>query len=367
MLFWLLTLILAACNMENKSSEYGLYPDDFYGKIATIVGLQGVVGGKNPFKVHSCCDQRPPQNTNDGPAEWAVDGITSHWWHSSYVPHPEGYSLDTRTNGHVGDAANFIMKGSGTCYDGYTWTKDTSKALGGTADPVPVADVVPAGGSHWITLDVGKEIEIGKDITGIIGYYRRADQDTGGLGAANTSYEVYVSKWDFGWIVDEEPGIIRLPGITRSGNSGAIKTDNLIDNTGGAYEYIYLKPDRKIKFRFVQIRWRFTTSATARNATAANIIFRTMGEKLSYDYLTAVYIRGKQLLSNMNQGNRDYYLLRVALENAEKDGFPEPKPDEIDNVHKLFTRQRAINVLADNILTVIYKIDPPKKPPEVIL
>lgn len=344
-------LIFAACNMENKASEYGLYPDDFYGKINTIMGLNGTVGGSKPFIVHACCDQRPPQD-NNGPAEWAVDGDTSHWWYTSSVPSPEGYSVDTRTTGHVGDNDNYLMRGSDTIYDGYTWTRDAFQAMGGPEDPLPIGDIVPFNGSHWITLDFGEEVEIGPGKTGIIGYYRRADSDSGGLGSSGTTYEIYASKWDFGWIVEEEPGIVRL-------------STGTVANAAG-YVYIYITPESAVKFRYLQLRWRYTGSSKI--ASAANIIFRTIGTEPNYDYLLAVHILGREVLRTIPPSNREYYRLQTELNRA----LPMlPLPDEIaatlTTPQLLFVRQTAINNQADAILTIIYRIYPPKKPPEVNL
>lgn len=350
--FWTLCiglLVLATCNLENQASDHGLDPGRSYGSKGRTLPI-------NAITAHACCETRPAAYTNDGAAEWAVDGNTSHWWHSNYNAGTPGYSVDTSETGHLGDFDNYLMQGDSDHLDGYTWTRDPNLALGGPEYPVAVQDVVPQYGAHWITLDLGQEVEINSAVVGRLAYFRRTDQATGGLGQPGVSYEIYVSKKDFGWIVD-------LPDVT------LVKEDALPDNTAG-YSYIVLETESSLTFRYIQLRWIFdatTTDPDEKTAHAANLVFKLFGKELDYSYLVAVYTRGMELLKTLPTTGHDYNELKIALVNVQN-RFAPPEETDVDTPEKKMAYQEdTLDSAADTLLEVIYKIDPPKKPPEVEL
>jgi hypothetical protein len=341
-------LVLAACNLENQASDHGLDPGTTYGSRGNTLPI-------NAISAHACCETRPAAYTNDGGVDWAIDGITTHWWHSNYNAGTAGYSVDTSETGHLGDFANYLIRGDSDHLDGYTWTSDANLALGGPDYPVAVADIVPQYGAHWITLDLGTEVEINADTIGRLAYFRRTDQATGGLGQPGVSYEIYVSQKDFGWLVD-------LPEVT------LVKQATLPSNVGG-YSYIHLESASSLKFRYIQIRWIFdstTTGTDAKTASAANILFKVFGRELDYSYLVAAYIRGLELLKTLPTTGHDYNTLRLAIV-AVQNCFEPPAETAVDTTEKMTLYQDTLDSAADSLLVAIYKIDPPKEPPEVEL
>jgi hypothetical protein len=340
-------LILTACHLENRASDHGLEPGRSYGHTGNALPV-------NVISAHACCETLPPANTSDGGADWAVDGISSHWWHSNYAAGTSGYSVDTSETGHLGDFDNYLRRGDSERLDGYTWTRDPGLAVGGPEYPVAAGDIVPQYGAHWITLDLGKEIELTPELTGRLGYLRRSNA-TGGLGQPGVSYEVYVSKKDFGWLVD--PGEVTL-----------VKEDSLAANTAG-YSYIYLENTASLSFRYIQLRWIFdstTTAADAKTACAAGLVFKVFGKDLDYSYLSAVYIRGMELLKTLPATGHEYNTLRIALV-AVQNSFEPPEETTVDTLEKKTAYQDVLDAAADSLLETIYKIDPPKEPPEVQL
>jgi len=296
-------LAFTTCQLENMASNFGLSPDDFWGRLEGIPGLRGAIGGSNPIVASACCHQEPATSTA-GPADWAVNGDNSNWWHSGV------------NNGHESDEG------------------------------------VPLRGAHWITLDLGELVEIGPQRTGVIGYVRGTVG--GGLGVTGHSYEIFVSTRDFGW-------------NTADAGIHLLDTGTVAHIAGMAY--IYLTSAQTVSFRYIQIRWRYadTVGAAARNASAANIIFRTIGTELCFAYLTAVVIEGRNLLFNTSITD----VRRRRLLDAVEDATPllefefgvgvEVTPE------MLFLQQLQINQAADRILAQIYILNPPRRPPEIIL
>jgi hypothetical protein len=348
--FWAVCIglfILTACHLENQASDHGLTPGKTYGNIGNTLPV-------NVLSAHACCETRPAANTNDGGADWAVDGINTHWWHSNYTADTAGYSVDTSETGHLGDFANYLIRGDLDHLDGYTWTLDPNLALGGPEYPIAVGDIVPPNGAHWITLDLGKEVELTADLIGRLAYLRRSSA-TGGLGQPGVSYEVYVSKKDFGWLVD-------LPEVS------LVKQDSLAANVAG-YSYIYLESETPLSFRYLQLRWIFdatTTAADAKTACAANLVFKIFGKDLDYSYLVAAYTRGMELLKTLPVTGHDYNTLRIALV-AVQNRFEPPEETDVDTPEKKMAYQDTLDGAADSLLEAIYKIDPPEEPPEVQL
>jgi hypothetical protein len=347
-----MVLTLTACNLENQASDHGLDPGNRYGSTGSVLPA-------NVISAHACCETRPAAYVNDGGADWAVDGDTSRWWHSNYNAGTEGYSIDTSETGHIGDYDNYLMRGDGDRLDGYTWTRDPNLAVGGPEYPVAVGDIVPDYGAHWITLDLGKDVELNAGTIGRLAYYRRTDSATGGLGQPGVSYEIYVSKKDFGWLVDS-------PEVT------LVKTEDEVNdplpNTGG-YSYIHLESEASLSFRYIQVRWVFdstTTGADAKTASAANIIFKVFSRELDYSYLMAAYTRGMALLNTLDTTGHDYNRLRLALV-AVQALFEPPEETGVDTPEKKAAYQDSLDSTTDSLLEVIYQIDPPKEPPEVQL
>jgi hypothetical protein len=350
-------MVLTACNLENQASDHGIDPGKSYGSRGNTLPV-------NVISAHACCETRPPAG-NYGGADWAVDGDTSHWWHSNYNAGTEGYSVDTSETGHIGDFDNYLIRGDGEHLDGYTWTRDPALALGGPEYPVAVETAVPPYGAHWITLDLGTDVEINADTLGRLAYYRwtnlidGVDQATGGLGQPGVSYEIYVSKKDFGWLVDS-------PEVTLLKQED--EAEDPLPNTGG-YSYIYLESETPLSFRYIQIRWVFdssTTAADAKTASAANIIFKIFGRDLDYSYLVASYTRGMALLGTLPSTGHEYNRLRIALV-AVQNLFEPPEETGVDTQEKRTAYQDVLDGAADALLMAIYEIDPPKEPPEVQL
>ena len=360
----------AACDLENQASDSGLNPGNIFGTSSGPVEVQSLIKS-----AHACCEQRPAEG-NNGPAEWAIDGNTGHWWRSNYTANSEGYNIDTRTTGHVNDMTNYLMKGDANRVDGYTWTRDTALAAGGPGFPADVNTVVPQYGAHWLTMDLGKEVnaEAGKFLS--FGYFRRGDNAIGGLGQPNVSYELYVSKKDFGWVVDN-PAVIKI-------GTGTVA------NVGGAYVYSGVQLASSVTFRYVQIRWIFasTIAADSRIASAADIVFKivTNGGEPDYTYIMAVYLWGKEYHSTMPPGTREFFILNQMLDglftgekttNTDGQNFtvipgreaviPFPGWVPGSNLSEVLRIQFILDGRADDILKYIYRIDPPKKPPEVTL
>jgi hypothetical protein len=340
-------LLLTACNLENRASDHGLDPGKTY-------GIAGKALPETAISAHACCESQPPQYTTDGGADWAVDGDTSHWWHSNYTANTAGYSVDTSETGHIGDVGNYLRRGDSDRLDGYTWTQDPNLAVDGPEYPVAVGDIVPQYGAHWITLDLGTEVEINADTVGRLAYYRRSTA-TGGLGQPGVSCEIYVSKKDFGWLVD-------LPEVT-------LIKDGAIANTTG-YSYIHLESESPVSFRYLQVRWVFdstTTAADAKTACAANLLFKLFDRNLDYSYLVAAYTRGMQLLGTLPTTGHEYNRLRLALV-AVQNLFEPPEETALDTLEKTTAYQNdRLDAAADSLLSAIYEIDPPKEPPEVQL
>lgn len=347
-----MVLVLTACNLENQASDHGIDPGKSYGSRGNTLPV-------NAISAHACCETQPPANTNDGGADWAVDGDTTHWWHSNYNAGTKGYSVDTSETGHLGDSGNYLIRGDSEHLDGYTWTSDPNLALGGPEYPVAVADIVPQYGAHWITLDLGKEVEINADTIGRLAYFRRTDQATGGLGQPGVSYEIYGSKKDFGWLVDR-------PEVTLLKQED--EAEDPLPNTGG-YSYIYLDSETPLSFRYLQVRWVFdstTTAADAKTASAANIIFKLFSRDLDYSYLVAAYTRGMELLGTLPTTGHEYNVLRLALV-AVQNLFEPPEETTVDTQEKMTAYQDVLDGATDALLMAVYEIDPPKEPPEVQL
>jgi hypothetical protein len=356
---WLGLLALAACNLENQASDNGLEPGKSFGNTGNTLSV-------NAISAHACCETRPPAWTNDGGADWAVDGILTHWWHSNYNAGTPGYSVDTSESGHIDDP-NYLRRGEGDRLDGYTWTSDPALAVDGPDYPIAVGDIVGPGtqneyGAHWITLDLGREVEINAGTIGRLAYYRRADSAISGLGQPGVSYEIYVSKKDFGWLVD-------LPEVTLA--KAEDEAEDPLPNAAG-YSYIYLESETPLSFRYIQLRWVFDSTtgivtADSRTASAANLVFKVFDRELDYSYLTAVYTRGMELIKTLPTTGHDYNNLRIALVNVQN-RFEPPKEDAVDTVAKKTAYQNdVLDAAADSLLAAIYNIDPPKKPPEVQL
>ena len=344
-------ILLGTCthDMDNKAGDNGLGPNDFYGKITML----NLTWQENLLTPNACCGMDYPPTATDGPAAWAVNGITSNFWHTTYTEN-RGYP-HAATNGHVGDTNVYIMAGDRARFPGYTWTQNPALAEGGPGNPWTVASVVPANGSHWITLDLGREVEIGSGTIGAIGYQRRPGGGNGQLGQANHSYEIYTSRWNFGWVVEGEPGINRL-------------ADGTIGGTN-EYQYIILAPVSTVKFRYLQIRWRYTATvgATSRHASASDINFRIAGPELDYEFITTVYQEGRRLLRSMVPSNRQYHFLQLDLARVEEELVREIYPEELETPAGLLAAHMRLNGAATTLLARIYRINPPPRPPEVQL
>ena len=343
-------LVLVTCNLENQASDFGLAPGNVYGNTGGTVERQAV-------SAHACCESWPATYTTDGKAAWAVDGNVTRWWHSNYTNGHASYSVDTSETGHIGDTGNYLARGGSGREEGYTWTADIALAtLDFLNQPLTVgaqaAQDAP-NGAHWITLDMGKEIEISPSQVGRVGYYRRSSA-TGGLGQPGVSYEIYVSTIDFGWIKDI---------------SAALVASGTIANNAG-YAYITIEPAAALKFRYLQIRWVFdatTIAGDAKTACAANIILKVMDREVDYSYLQSVYFRGMELLKTLPVNTHNHRNLKTALTSAVTLLKPPTDPTALDTLEKKLTHQERLDAAADDMLTLIYKIDPPKRPPEVTL
>jgi len=373
----ILLIVICACNLENNASDSGLYPG-FYGQ-GPIPGVRGGIGGRG-VNAHTCCER--DADASGGPAAWAIDGDFTRWWHTCTVA-GEGYSIATGSTGHVGDS-NYLKRGDSGRVDGYTWTTDVNEAVGG-ADPWTVDDVTPGPhGAHWITLDLGEEVEVPAGEIGSIGYYFRGftaisatdtrlrSTDAGRLGGRNgVSYELCVSKKDFGWIVND-PDVIHV-GTGVATGLGA----NCIDG----YEYFGFQPELAITFRYIQIRWVFdnVVGGTDKIASATNFTFNVRSGEVDYTYLTVAYITGKKLLATIPFSSRDHRPLRILLEGLDNPTTGEvvvlgaeralapPLPEEKNNVPNILRKQAQVDSAADALLREIYRINPPEIPPEVIL
>jgi len=358
-------LALGACGlgMENNSAELPISPPNMYGRLEYVKF--------KPLNAHACCEQLPAAYTNDGAAIWALDGL-SHWWHSNYRAGADniGYDINTGTTGHVNDTGNFLRKGNAGAVDGYTWTKNESLAArDGSGAPRTVDSAVPAntnnsskGGAQWITLDLGRVVELKPGEYLRLGYQRRGDgSEIGRLCRTNNaSYEIYVSQKDFGWIVDT-PDVVRITPDTPPYRATA---------AGLVWLNYYTPPERPLKFRYVQLRWRFNSSVTGNDykaASAQNIMFKISGSDLSYDYLYAVYNHGQNVLKNVPVSNRDYTLLKAALNSDIKQYFTPPGAASVDTALKRLEYQDEMDDAAGRLLDLIYRIAPPNEPPEVLL
>jgi hypothetical protein len=386
--------------LENKASDYGITTDGKYG--SRIFG--NAPGDKfaraKPLTAHACCEQNIPKYTNDGPASWAVDGITGHWWHAAY-PSPtveaekQGYDIYTLTTGHVGDDGNFIRKGDSNRVNGWTWTKDPLLAVQKDGAPVSVGGVVPKQGAHWITLDFGEEVEFNASVVARLGYTRRSDSERNGgdLGAwandagngASNSYEIFVSKKDFGWVVnDPDVQKISIATLNRYGDENDL-TERISNATGN--QYVFLDSSvyaRGIKFRYLQLRWRFrdteTPSTNSRGASAENIQFViNHREGIDYGFVNAVYSTGMETLRGMRFDDPNYSILKIRMDAflapsntypapfTNKSIFAYPTAEERDTLAKRLAIQDFLDSKADELLSVIYRVKPPKLGPEVEL
>jgi hypothetical protein len=348
-------LVLGTCNLENQASDFGLAPANVYGNTGGTVERQAV-------SAHACCESWPATYTTDGKAAWAVDGNFTRWWHSNYTAGHPSYSVDTSETGHTGDTTNYLIRGDSEREEGYTWTADAARATPDWLNnPMTVgghvAQYVP-NGAHWITLDMGKTVTIGADQAGRLGYYRRASA-TGGLGQPGVSYEIYVSNVDFGWVV-ESALTDRITLVA----SGAIA-----NNAG--YTFITIDPATAMSFRYLQLRWVFDASTgtanDSRTACAANITLKVMSRELDYTYLQSVYFRGMELLQTLPVNTHNHRNLKNALTGAVNLLKPPSDPTETDTLEKTLTYQERLDTASDDLLTLIYKIDPPQRPPEVTL
>ena len=358
-------LALSTCgieiNLENNSAELLISPRNLYGRMQYVKF--------KPLNAHACCEQIPAGYVNDGAAIWALDGL-NHWWHNNYRTGDNniGYDNNTGTNGHVNDNGNYLRRGNADAVDGYTWTKNTSLAVpNGTGGYRRVGDVVPSNGAQWITLDMGRVVELQPGEYLRLGYERRSDgNETGRLCRATNrddnvyrySYDIYVSQKDFGWIVDT-PDVVQIANRAYKATAAGLVWLN------------YYTPSQPLKFRYVQLRWRFTSSVSGTDykaATAQNIMLKISRADLDFDYLYAVYNHGQNVLKNIPVSSRDYTDLKKALNDTTvRQFFSTPASGVMATPQTRLEYQDRMDDAASGLLNLIYRIAPPNELPEVVL
>ena len=255
---------LLACGEPIPSgNEFGIAPPFVFGMRTDDVGKALALSKPIISAVACCFEPGAGVNPSDGPAYYAVNGFNDNWWHSQH---------DYNTSAHSGD----------------------SKLNG----------LVPQYGAHWITIDLGQEVKIGHEQIGRLGYQRRFDAEDfsdnqGVLGSNGTSYEIYVSQDYLGWnvsganVVQIDAGINTAP-----------------DSSAGLVWLDFPVREETIKFRYVQLRWRFPEGSTDKVATAGNLMFMVnSATELNYNYIISVYRKGKKVLQSLTPSCENHHTL----------------------------------------------------------